>query len=154
VKQLAERSVAATPAVAVLTSDEEEDAVEEKVEQGVAVSGNITPAAAAAAHARAASLSVRPPLGFAVGKPSTGGIICPVMHGVGLMNPTNDSDVPHNLLLIMPLNFPLQVRSARHVRSSVHALQWYRSVAYDAIAVPTFDMIIATTITNSNADLG
>jgi hypothetical protein len=131
-KQLAEKSVATTPAVAVLTSDEEEDAMEEKVEQGVAVSGNITPAAAAAAHARAAALSVRPPLGFAVGKPlpvRTGGILCPVMHGVGLMNATNDSDVPHNLLLIMPLNFPLQVRSARHVRSSVHALQWYRSVA-------------------------
>jgi hypothetical protein len=132
VKQLAERSVAATPAVAVLTSDEEEDAVEEKVEQGVAVSGNITPAAAAAAHARAASLSVRPPLGFAVGKSlsvPTGGIICPVMHDVSLMNATNHSDAPYNLLLIMPLNFPLQVRSARHVRSSVHALQWYRSAA-------------------------
>jgi hypothetical protein len=132
VKQLAERSVAATPAVAVLTSDEEEDAVEEKVERGVAVSGNITPAAAAAAHARAASLSVRPPLGFAVGKSlsvPTGGIICPVMHDVGLMNATNHSNAPYNLLLIMPLNFPFQVRSARHVRSSVHALQWYRSVA-------------------------
>ena len=87
-KQLAERSVAATPAVAVLTSDEEEDAVEEKVEQGVAVSGNITPAAAAAAHARAASLSVRPPHGFAVGKrmsARTGGIVCPVKRGVVLI---------------------------------------------------------------------
>ncbi len=87
-KKLVERSVASTLAVAVPTSDEEEEAMEENVEQGVACSDHTTSAAAAAAHARAASLSVRPPRGFAVGKrmsARTGGIVCPVKRGVGLI---------------------------------------------------------------------
>jgi hypothetical protein len=86
--KLAERSIASTLAVAVLTSDEEEEAMEENVEQGVACSDHTTSAAAAAAHARAASLSVRPPHGFAVGKrmsARTGGIVCPVKRGVVLI---------------------------------------------------------------------